>query len=157
MKTIIFCATAICLSLAAAAQDDKTKVSDEELLKYATLMDSVNEMSASVRLMLADMVKNDTTMNASRYNELSKIVNDEAALAEAKATPAEIAFVKQVAAKKEEETARINAAYQAIAKDYVTVPVFNKVKKALAADPLLKQRYDSLMVELGKDDPAIQQ
>lgn len=146
---------ALCWS--AMAQDDKTKVSDEELLKYATLVDSVNEMSASVKLMLADMVKNDTTMNASRYNDLSKIINDDAALAEAKATPGEIAFVKQVAARKAEETARINATYQALAKDYVTVPVFNKVKKALAADPLLKERYDSLMLELGKDDPTIQQ
>lgn len=147
---------AACLSLSVVAQDDKTKVSDEELMKYATLMDSVNEMSASVRVELSEMVKNDTTMNAARYNDLSKIINDDAKLAEAKATPEEIAFVKSVAAKKQEETAKINAAYQELAKDYVTVPVFNKVKKALAADPLLKTRYDSLMVELGKDDPTIQ-
>jgi hypothetical protein len=30
------------------------------------------------------------------------------------------------------------------------------VKKALGADPVLKTRYDSLMVELGKDDPETQ-
>jgi hypothetical protein len=147
----------MCLCFGAMAQDDKTKVSDEELLKYATLMDSVNEMSASVRVMLSEMVKNDTTMDGARFNDLSKIIGDDAALADAKATPGEIAFVKQVVAKRTEETAKINAAYQALAKDYVTVPVFNKVKKALAADPLLKERYDSLMLELGKDDPTIQQ
>lgn len=156
MKTIIVCAMAACLSLSATAQDDKIKVTDEELMKYATLMDSVNEMSASVRLQLSDMVKSDTTMNAARYNDLSKIIGDEAKLVEAKATPEEIAFVKSVAARKDEETAKINSAYQTLAKDYVTVPVFNKVKKALAADPGLKTRYDSLMVELGKDDPTIQ-
>lgn len=147
----------MCLSLIALAQDNKTTVTDQELLKYATVMDSVNELSASVRLELADMVKNDTVMNAARYNDLSKIIDDEAKLAEAKATPAEIAFVKEVAAKKDQETAKINATYQSLAKDYVTVPVFNKVKKALALDPLLKNRYDSLMVELGKDNPTIQQ
>ena len=132
-------------------------VTDEELMKYATLMDSVNEMSATVRDELGEMVKSSAVMNAARYNDLNKIVNDEAKLAEAKATPEEIAFVKQVAAKREEETAKINSTYQTLAKDYVTPAVFNKVKKALTSDPLLKKRYDSLMVELGKDDTADQQ
>jgi hypothetical protein len=162
MKTIFLCAiTAIVFSVPALAQDPKaataTAVTDAELLKYAEVMDSVNEMSASVRVMLAEMVKGDSTMNAARYNDLSKIVDDPAKLVEAKATPEEIAFVNQVAAKKNEETARINATYQSLAKEYVTVPVFNKVKKALGTDPQLKTRYDSLMVELAKDDPAIQQ
>ncbi|HMJ70161.1 MAG TPA: hypothetical protein VK508_14745 [Cyclobacteriaceae bacterium] len=162
MKTIFLCAiTAVVFSLPALAQDPKTTttttVTDAELLKYAEVMDSVNEMSASVRVLLADMVKSDSTMTATRYNDLSKIIDDPAKLVEAKATAEEIAFVNQVAAKKNEETARINATYQSLAKEHVTVPVFNKVKKALSADPLLKNRYDSLMVELGKDDPAIQQ
>jgi ABC-type ATPase with predicted acetyltransferase domain len=158
---MLFLAGAL-ISVSALAQDPKPKdpkatpVSDLELLKYAEVMDTVNEMSASVRVLLADMVKSDTSMNAARYNDLSKIINDDAKLAEAKATPEEIEFVKEVAAKKDEETARINATYQSLAKEYVTVPVFNKVKKALSADPVLKTRYDSLMVELGKDDPEVQ-
>lgn len=111
-------------------------------MKYATLMDSVNEMSASVRLMLSDMVKNDTTMDASRYNDLSKIANDEAALAEAKATPSEIEDQRRLPG------AREGLCYGAC---------FQQGEKTLAADPLLKERYDSLMLELGKDDPTIQQ
>jgi hypothetical protein len=157
MKTIIVCAITMCASFAALSQDTKSTVTDDELMKYATVMDSVAEMSASAKLELADKVKNDTVMTGARYNELSKIINDPAKLAEASATPEEIAYLKEVAAKKEQETVRINATYQSLAKEYVTVPVFNKVKKALASDPLLKERYDALMLELSKDNPAIQQ
>jgi hypothetical protein len=157
MKTTIINVIAALLTFPLFAQSPTaTPVTDQELLKYAELMDSVNEMSANVRDELADMVMGNEAINAARYNDLSKIINDEAKLTEAKATPEEIAFVKQVAAKKEEETARINATYQSLAKEYVTVPVFNKVKKALGADPVLKTRYDSLMVELGKDNPETQ-
>src|SRR3954470_10556942 len=85
-------------SFAQSAQP--TPVTDEELMKYATLMDSVNEMSASIRLELGDMVKNSSVMDAARYNDLSKVMDDPAKLEEAKATPEEISFVKQVAAKK---------------------------------------------------------
>ncbi len=95
-------------------------------------------------------------MNASRYNDLSKIAKDEAKLTEAKATPEEIEFLKAVAAKKEEGTANINAAFQSLAKEYVGVAVFNKVKKALATDLELKTKYDSLMDEMKKDNPVVQ-
>lgn len=131
-------------------------VNEEELNKYATAMDSVNEMSAAVMVTISEMVKNSTVMKPSRYNELSKIAKDEAKLTEAKATPEEIEFLKQVATKKEEGSAGINAAVQSLAKDYVGVAVFNKVKKALAADAELKTRYDSLMAELKKDNPVVQ-
>jgi len=132
-------------------------VSDEELMKYATATDSVNEMLANVRIDLTEMVKSGNVMNGARYNELSKIVDDPAKLSAAQATPEEIAFVKQVNAKRDEEMAKVNTKYQALAKEYVTGATFNKVKKALANDPKVKHRYDSLMVLLGKDDPAADQ
>ncbi len=138
------------------AYAQEVTVTDEELSKYATAMDSVNEMSASVLVTISDMVKNSTVMDAARYNDLSKIAKDEAKLAEAKATPEEIAFLNEVATKKEEETARINTAFQSLAKEYVGVAVFNKVKKALSADAELKTKYDSLMDELKKDNPVVQ-
>lgn len=147
---IIFAA---CLSTGALAQQPST-VTDEELTKYATVMDSVNAMSATARNTLADMIKENGKITAARYNELSKFADDEAKLVEAKATPEEISFIKEVAAKKQEETTRINETYQSMAKEYVTVPVFNKVKKALETEPELKMKYDSLISELAKDNPV---
>jgi hypothetical protein len=137
------------------AQDAAVTVTDEELTKYATAMDSINEMSASLRLLITDMVKNGKVMNAARYNEVSKIINEEGKLAEAKATPEEIAFVKEVAVKRDEESSKINQAFQSLAKDYVGAATFNKVKKALTSDAELKSKYDTLMAELAKDNPGV--
>jgi hypothetical protein len=138
------------------AQDAAVTVTDEELTRYATAMDSINEMSAGVRLMITDMVKNGKVMTATRYNEVSKIITDETKLIDAKATPEEIAFVKEVAARRDEESSKINQAFQSLAKDYVGVATFNKVKKALAADVELKSKYDSLLTEMAKDNPGAQ-
>ena len=129
-------------------------VSDEELLKYATATDSVNEMLANVRIQLTEMVSSTTVMKPERYNELSKIATDPAKLQAANATPDEIAFLKNVETTKAAKMDSVNTAYQKIAKEYVTGATFNKVKKALTADTKLKQRYDSLMIELAKDDPT---
>jgi hypothetical protein len=152
MKRIIFiCAAMVATGLQTFAQE--TKVTDEELVRYATAVDSINEMSASVKMRLSEMVKDNPEITPARYNELSKIVGDDAKLAEAKATPEEIAAVKKVAEVKAEETKRINETYQSLAKEYVTAPVFNKVKRALAAEPELKVKYDSLITEMSKDNP----
>lgn len=132
------------------AQD--ATVSEEELTKYATVMDSVAEMSLAVQTTLSDMVKGSEVMNGTRYNELSKIASDETKLAEANATPEEIAFLAEVAEKKKTETLKINQAFQSLAKDYLGAATYNKVKKALAADATLKAKYDSLMEEMAKDN-----
>jgi hypothetical protein len=156
MSTKFLLLTIVTLLTVTSALAQETSVSDEELTKYATAMDSINEMSADVKIMITDMVKNGSVMTATRYNEISKIISDETKLTEAKATPEEISFVKEVAAKRDEETAKINQAFQSLAKDYVGAATYNKVKKALASDPELKGKYDSLMTEMAKDNPGVQ-
>jgi hypothetical protein len=144
---------AVCAMLSAPVfAQDATTVSDEELKKYAVAMDSVNEMQAALADQIKTMVTSNTAMNAARYNELFKAINDENKLFELQATPEEVAFVKEVIAKREEGTAKIKQTYQALAKEYVGASAFNKVKKALASDETLKTRYQSLMDELAKDN-----
>lgn len=156
MSAKFFLFPLVTLFTISVALAQETTVSDEELTKYATAMDSINEMSADVKIMITDMVKNGSAMTATRYNEISKIISDETKLAEAKATPEEISFVKEVATKRDEESAKINLAFQSLAKDYVGAATYNKVKKALASDPELKVKYDSLMTEMAKDNPGVQ-
>jgi predicted nucleic acid-binding Zn-ribbon protein len=72
-------------------------VSDDELNKYATAMDSVNELTIQLMDSISLLVKNTTVMSAARYNELSRIVNNKIKLSEAKATAEEIIFVKYIA------------------------------------------------------------
>lgn len=146
----IFCL----LGLTAFSQD--ITVTDEELTKYATAMDSINEMSAGVKEMITELVKNNKAVTATRYNEISKIITDETKLTEAKATPEEITFVKDLAVKRDSATLKINQAVQTLAKDYVGAATFNKVRKALSTDAALKTKYDALMTELAKDNPGVQ-
>jgi len=131
------------------AQTESAEITDDELEKYAVTMDSVNDMKATLLKDIEAMVKDNEKMTNARYNELAKIVDDEAALAKAKATPAEIAFMKEVATKKEEGTAKIQETFQSMAKEYVGASAYNKIKKALATDPELQKRYQTHLDKLG--------
>ena len=131
------------------AQTESAEITDDQLEKYAVTMDSVNDMKASLLKDIEAMVKDNEKMTNARYNELSKIADDPAALAKAKATPEEIAFIKEVAAKKEEGTAKIQETFQSMAKEYVGASDYNKIKKALATDPELQKRYQTHLDKLG--------
>ncbi len=127
-------------------------VTDEELKKYAVTMDSINDMKESLLEEISTMVKENDKITNARYNELSKIMNDEAKLAEAKATPEEIEFMKQVAEKKNEGTTEINQTFQSMAKEYIGAASYNKVKKALTTGTSLKSKYESMLQELEQDE-----
>jgi len=131
------------------AQTESAEITDDQLEKYAVTMDSVNDMKASLLKDIEAMVKDNEKMTNARYNELSKIADDPAALAKAKATPAEIEFIKEVAVKKEEGTAKIQETFQSMAKEYVGASDYNKIKKALATDPELQKRYQTQLDKLG--------
>jgi predicted nucleic acid-binding Zn-ribbon protein len=146
---ILFASFLIIASQSLFAQD---QITDEELKKYVVTMDSINDMKASLLEEINEMVKANEGLTNARYNELSKIINDEAKLAAAKATPEEIAFMKQVAEKKSEGTAEITQTFQTLAKEYVGAASFNKIKKALATDTELKSKYQSMLDELEKSD-----
>ncbi len=131
---------------------DTDPVTDDELRKYAIAMDSIDNMSKSLIQTITEMVKENDHLTAARYNELSKIIKDESKLAEANATPEEIAAVQEIVKKKEEETVRINETFMTLAKEYIGAAVYNKVKKALAADAELKSKYEAILAELKKED-----
>ncbi len=132
-------------------QSESVEITDAELEKYAVTMDSVNDMKQTLLQEITDMVKSNEKMTNARYNELSKIIDDEAQLTKAKATPEEIAFIKDVVAKKEAGTMQIQETFKSMAQDYVGASSYNKIKKALDADPDVKKRYQEHMDKLGSD------
>jgi hypothetical protein len=140
------------------AQDStaaQSEITDEELEKYAVTMDSVEDMKASLLEDITEMVEANEKMTNARYNDLSKIIDDEAALKEAKATPEEIAFLNEVAAKKEEGTKKIQETFQTMAKEFVGASSYNKIKDELKTNPELKKRYESQLDKLGGDDSDV--
>ena len=121
-----------------------TEITDEDLKKYAITMDSVEAMQQSLRSIVAEAVQGTEAMSVARYNELFKIADDSTKLKAANATPGEIAFLKQIDDLRAVNIERINATYQALAKDYVGLKAFNAIRKSLQSDQELKARYDKL-------------
>lgn len=132
-----------------AAQD---AVSDEELKKYAIVMDSIDNMKKDLMETISEMVKSNETITGARYNELSKIINDETKLTAANATPEEIAAIKEIIKAKDEGTAKIQETFKTLASEYVGAAVYNKVKKALAENQEIKSKYDAILAELKAED-----
>lgn len=142
----------LALSLFGTFAKAQETISDEDLKKYVVAMDSIESMKEGLVETISEMVKGNEEVSAARYNDLYKIIDDSTKLAEAKATEVEIAFVKKVLATKDEETAKINEAFQSLAKDYIGAKTYNSIKKALRTDAELKQRYETMEAELKKKD-----
>jgi hypothetical protein len=136
------------VTIASRAQATKPLFTDDDLKKYAITQDSIKGMQQTLNAGITEMVQKNTVMKVERYNELFKIIGDEAKLAETKATPEELAFVKEVATKRADGTAKISATFQALAKDYVGLKAFNAIKKSLATDEELKVKYETLSKDL---------
>lgn len=138
----------LAIATAGYAQATKPAFTDEDLKKYAITMDSVKDMQETLNENITDMVQNTTVMEVPRYNELFKVIGDSTKLVAANAKPEEIAFVKEVAKKRADESARITATFQAMAKEYVGLKAFNAIKKSLASDPAIKEKYEALVKEI---------
>jgi len=144
MKIIKVLVPCLMLFIVAGSKAQSTAITDEDLKKYAVVMDSVEGMQESLREIVAEVVRANTVMPINRYNELFKIAADEAKLKEANATPEEVAFLKQIDDLRKVNIERINSTYQALAKDYVGLKAFNAIRKSLQSDQALKARYDNI-------------
>lgn len=155
MKVINFLATLLLLvgSFGLHAQEaESTAISDDELQRYAVMMDSIDEMRVSLLSEISDMVKSNERITVSRYNELSKIAEDQEKLTAANATEDELAALKEIQDKKDSGTVKINDAFRALAKEYVGASTYNKVRKALKDEPEVKSKYQTLLDELKADN-----
>ncbi len=130
------------------------EITDDDLRKYAEVMDSVEVMKQTLLSDISTKIKSNGKMKISRYNQLNKAVDDEAKLKELKATPEEIAFIKEVGTMKEEGAAKISETVEHLATDYVGTEKYNKIKGSLGLDTTLRTRYDKIVGEMESDDSA---
>ena len=155
MKTRVFFLAILlaCFGNIAFAQDATEEgISDDDLKRYAIAMDSVERMKATLMAQITDKVENNDLIVNSRYNELTKIIDNEEALKAANATPEEIAFVKEVGQMKDDGAKAIKDTFMTMAKEYITASTYNKVSKALKADPEVKSRYQAIYDEISKEE-----
>jgi hypothetical protein len=149
MKTIYFYLIAL-FSLSTFSVNAQTAagISDDDLKKYALTMDSVKVMQETLQSIIAETVQTNKVMTVARYNQLFKVAGDEAKLNDANPTAEERAFLQEIADLRQYNIARINATYQALAKEYIGLKAFNAIKKSLETDDRLKQRYERINGEV---------
>lgn len=134
----------------AFAQDEE--VTDEELMRYAVTMDSVEKMKQNIIDMMTAAVEGNENITGARFNELSSIIEDSVKLVAANATEDEINFIVLVKEKKDSMTADINTTFKSLAIDYIGDGgrVYKRVKSAIAKDPEVKARYEVIYNEVSK-------
>ena len=149
-EKLFLAALFVFLGSAVYAQDEA--VSDEELERYAVMMDSIDEMRIVLLSEISEMVKGTDKITVARYNDLSKISDDSAKLQEAEATPSEIEFLKEIQDVKDSGTAEINTTFKSLAKEYVGASTYNKVKRALSEGGETKSKYEEMLNKLKEDN-----
>ncbi|HMP99904.1 MAG TPA: hypothetical protein PKC24_09000 [Cyclobacteriaceae bacterium] len=150
LKFLVLVPFLIALNFSVFAQEEE--VTEEELKNYAIAMDSIENMKAALIETISELVRNNEVISGNRYNELSKIINDESKLAAAEAKPDEIAAVKEIIAKRDEETQKINETFQSLAREFIGAKSYNKVRKALQTDADVKAKYEAILASLNSDD-----
>lgn len=139
---IILSITVFSLSAQAPKPDS---VTNEELSKYVVMMDSVETLKNNLAKVTTKYSNGNTKITADRFNKLSAIASDDKKLTEAKATPDEIAYVKKAMTERNQETQKFQDTFNSLMNTYVGFDTFNKVRKAIAANPKVKARYDAEM------------
>jgi hypothetical protein len=142
------------VALVGVSNAQEVEISDDELMRYAVVMDSIEVMKDNVKEVISEMVSSNEDMTGTRYNELSKIIEDTDKLAATEATETEIAFIKSVKEKSDEMTQEINSAFQSLAVNYIGDGgrVYKKIKSALKTDESVKERYEVILASLDEGD-----
>lgn len=135
-------------SFAQEAADEE--ITDAELLKYATMEDSVSAFYISKNEEVIEMIKNHEVIEPGRYNEIKAAWGNEEKLSEISITDEEKTAYEGIlaameAVKEEVTELKVNL----IKNDEVLgVPTYNKVNKAYKENPEIKEKVDSLTTEL---------
>ena len=133
-----------------AQEEAEEEITEEELMKYAAMEDSVTAFYEMKNQEIIEMIKNHEVIEPARYNDIKGAWGDEAKLTEIKITPEEKTAYEGIlsamdAVKEEVKELKINL----IKDDSVLgIPTYNKVNQAYKEDPEVKEKIDALTVEL---------
>ncbi len=145
------------LSVQSYAQDESEELTEEEMVKYAMMESNVQAFIKEKQTTMEEMIKtNEALGGGARYNEIKGAWGDDDKLAEI-----------EVSEEEKEAFAEIQEYIDAIGdevKEYMTglimdaetlgAATYNKVRRAMSADPSVKEKIDSLVAELQKEEEA---
>lgn len=135
------------------------ELTEEEITKYAAMEAKVQTFIEEKQTTMETMIKeNEVIGGGARYNELKAAWGNEEKLTEISATEEEKAAYTEIQnyidsigdEVKEYMTGLI------MDKEVLGAATYNKVRKAMSADPSVKEKIDALVAQI-KEDPASQQ
>lgn len=140
------------IGFTAQAQDEAAEeITDEEIAKFAAMEDSVMAFYEQKNVELVSMIKdNEVIDGAGRYNEIKAAWDDEAKLAEIEITDDEKAAYEEILGFMGSLSTEVRELKIGLIKndDVLGIATYNKVNKAMKANPEVKEKVDSLMAEL---------
>ncbi|MGI9545085.1 MAG: hypothetical protein ACR2MX_17620 [Cyclobacteriaceae bacterium] len=131
-----------------ANAQDETPLTDDELKKYAMVMDFAAQEKERMQKDYNELIQAEELMQGGRrFQELKGAKGDEAKLAELSATEEELAVFNGIQTKYEEMVGSFKEAYTAKIKDkeQLGAGLYNRIGKALKADEEVKGRYEAIL------------
>ncbi|MEM8965984.1 MAG: hypothetical protein AAGE93_06175 [Bacteroidota bacterium] len=116
------------------AQDE---VTNDELYKYAVVQETLSLFQSELSAQVTEYVEAQDPEIKNRYNELAG--------GEAPANDAEKTFIDAVNNMKSERTSEFTDAYKTLIKRVLGAKSYSKVKKAVANDSDVKQRFSGIV------------
>lgn len=123
-----------------SAQDEEQEFTDEELSKYATVMVWAELEKGRMADSVEYWVKNNDTLSAATYNELSK-ASKAGDISSVDATEDEVAVFMKIQENIEGQKEEFKEVYIGRIKDDIGAGLYNKLNKALKSDEELNDRY----------------
>lgn len=119
------------------------EITDENLRRYALLMESVDAMKAEISVALNDMIKNQEGMTGKRFSELSKGEGEAASEFETK-------FMATIEEMKEERIDAIKQVNQLLATKMLPDggKTYKAIKAAIDSDEAVKARYEVILAKI---------
>jgi uncharacterized protein YktA (UPF0223 family) len=148
------------LSLLNVQAQDEEPLTDEELKKYALVMDYAEQEKERLKTDYNELIQAEELMDGGRrFKELNAAGGDEAKLAEIEATPEEIEVFNKIVAANNDNIAAFKEAYTAKIKDseQLGAGLYNRITKELKSDEELKSRYEAILETVQNDRMAAEE
>lgn len=149
LRTVFMTILAVTAFTAVYAQD--AEINDEDLKKYAMVMDSIDAMKSNIQKEYNALIQNEELMaGGRRFVEIQSAAKDSTKSAELEVTDEEMMVYNNIQAKYEEMTAEFKESYTSLIKDELGGALYNDITKALRSDADLKARYEEILAEIKK-------
>ncbi|WP_373522631.1 hypothetical protein [Aquiflexum sp.] len=146
------------LSVNTMAQDAPEEVTEEEIQKFAAMEEAVANYLEEKQEQLVEMIKTDEALGgAARYNEIKGAWGNEDKLSEINITVEEREAFQKVQDFMDSLSEDVKKFKVDMIMDAETLGAgtYNKIMKAMSADPAVKEKVDNLITELKEKRAAV--